>query len=147
MVAKVVQAGELDISCRADVTVPGMVRSLVGFRLAEWGLERVAGDVLLVAGELVANAVQSALDREIWVKLTREAGAVVVAVWDPSEGMPVARPVVEMTLDDVDGDAWALEPGCEEGGRGLQIVQALASGCGVKVTPPVGKWVWAAVAC
>ncbi|RKS79822.1 histidine kinase-like protein [Actinomadura pelletieri DSM 43383] len=143
MVAKVVQVGELDISCRAAGTVPGMVRSLVGFRLADWGLERVAGDVLLVAGELVANAVQSAPDREIRVKFTRDVGAVVVAVWDPGDGMPVARPVVEVTLDDIRGDALALE----EGGRGLQIVQALASGCGVKATPPVGKWVWAAVAC
>ncbi|WP_344899155.1 ATP-binding protein [Actinomadura meridiana] len=124
-----------------------MVRMLVGFRLAEWGLERVAEDVYLVAGELVANAVQSAPDREIRVRFTRETGGVLLAVWDSAEGAPVVRPVVALTLDDVEADAFALDVGHEEGGRGLQIVQALASDCGVRETPPVGKWVWAAMPC
>ncbi|MFI0366454.1 ATP-binding protein [Actinomadura sp. 1N219] len=145
--AKVAKSGELDISCRASRTVPGMVRSLIEFRLAEWGLERVAGDVLLIAGEIVANAVRSTPDLEIRVRFTREVRAVVLAVWDSGEDLPVVRPVVEMTLDDIEPDACALEPGHEEGGRGLQIVLGLASDCGVRETAPVGKWVWAAVAC
>ncbi|MFI0482582.1 ATP-binding protein [Actinomadura sp. 9N215] len=145
MAVKATQVGELDICCRAGRTVPGMVRSLVGFRLAEWGLSGVAGDVLLVAGELVANAVQSTPDREIRVRFTRESDGVVLAVWDSAEGMPVVQPVME--LDDVQPDPLALEPGHEEGGRGLQIVRGLASDCGVRETEPVGKWVWAAVSC
>ncbi|TMQ92806.1 ATP-binding protein [Actinomadura soli] len=147
MAMKAMETGELDISFRAGWTVPGAVRSLVEFRLAEWGLERLAGDVLLIAGELVANAVRSTPDREIRVRFTREARAVVLAVWDSGAGMPVVRPVMEMSLDDVVGDACALEPGHEEGGRGLQIVQGLASECWVRETLPVGKWVCAAVAC
>ncbi|WP_165964563.1 ATP-binding protein, partial [Actinomadura sp. KC216] len=95
MVAKVAKSGELDISCRASRTVPGMVRSLVEFRLAEWGLVRVADDVLLIVGELVANAVRSTPDLEIRVRFTREAGAVRFAVWDSGEERPVVRPVVE----------------------------------------------------
>ncbi len=35
-----VNSGELDISCLASGTVAGLVRTLVGFRPAEWGLER-----------------------------------------------------------------------------------------------------------
>lgn len=62
---KAVQSGELDISCLAAGTTSGLVRTLVEFRLAEWGLQRVAGDVLLIAGELVANAVESTPDRVI----------------------------------------------------------------------------------
>ncbi|MFI0406178.1 ATP-binding protein [Actinomadura sp. 3N508] len=147
MVAKAVETGELDISCRASRTVPRMVRSLVEFRLAEWGLVRVADDVLLIVGELVANAVRSTPDMEIRVRFTREARGVVFAVWDSGEERPVVRPVVEMSLDDIVADALALEPGHEEGGRGLQIVRGLASECGVRETAPVGKWVWAAVAC
>ncbi|TDD91073.1 ATP-binding protein [Actinomadura darangshiensis] len=125
-----------------------MARSLVEFRLQEWGLAWIAGDVLLVAGELVANAVKYAPDQEIRVRFTREAGVVVLAVWDSSGAMPVVRPVVELTLDDIVPDEWALDPGHDEGtrGRGLPIVQALSVDCGVTETPPCGKWVWAKVA-
>ena len=58
---KAANSGELDISCLAAGTVSGMVRTLVEFRLVEWGLERIAGDVLLIGGELMANAVRIAL--------------------------------------------------------------------------------------
>ncbi|WUH98947.1 hypothetical protein OHR68_36455 [Spirillospora sp. NBC_00431] len=74
---------------------------------------------------------QSTPDREIRVRFTREAAGVLLAVWDSGEGRPVVRPVVEMALDDVVPDVLALEPGHEEGGRGMQIVQGLASRCGV----------------
>lgn len=142
-------SGELDISCLAAGTVSGLVRTLVEFRLAEWGLEKLADDVLLIAGELVANAVRHApADREIRVRFTREASAVVLAVWDSSDAMPVVRPVVELTLDDVVPDARALEDGHDAGigGWGLPLVQALSSSCGVRDTEPHGKWVWAKVA-
>ncbi|WP_165966850.1 ATP-binding protein [Actinomadura sp. 7K507] len=149
MAVKAVNEGELDISCLAAGTTSGLVRTLVEFRLAEWGLEKIAGDVLLIAGELVANAVQNTRDREIRVRFTREAGTVVLAVWDSSDEMPVVRPVVELTLDDVVPDACALDDGYDDGtgGWGLPLVQALSSDCGVRRTEPSGKWVWAACAC
>ncbi|TDB97471.1 ATP-binding protein [Actinomadura sp. 7K534] len=149
MLVKATTSGELDISCLAAGTVPGMVRALVEFRLAEWELEKLAGDVLLIGGEIVANAVRIARDREIRVRFTREAGAVVLAVWDPSDEMPVVRPVTELTLDDVVPDARALDDGYDDGtgGWGLPLVQALSTECGVRRTEPSGKWVWAAVAC
>lgn len=48
-------------------------------------------------------------------------------------------------MDDIVPDPLALEPGhvAGMGGRGLVIVQALASECGVTATRPSGKWVWA----
>ena len=146
---KAVEAGELDISCLAARTTAGLVRTLVEFRLAEWGLEKIAGDVLLIVGELVANAVEYTRDREIRVRFTREAGAVVLAVWDSSDEMPVARPVTELGLNDIVPDARALDDGYDDGtgGWGLPLVQALSSDCGVRKTEPSGKWVWAAVAC
>ncbi|WP_165488332.1 ATP-binding protein [Actinomadura formosensis] len=145
---KVVESGELDISCLASGTVPGLVRTLVELRLGEWGLGKVAGDVLLIAGELVANAVRATPDREIRVRFAREVGTVLLAVWDSSAAMPVVRPVVELALDDIAPDARALDDGHDAGtgGWGLPLVQALASKCGVTETRP-GKWVWARVAC
>ncbi|TDD79643.1 ATP-binding protein [Actinomadura darangshiensis] len=124
------------------------MRTLVEIRLGEWGLGKIAGDVLLIAGELVANAVEATPDREIRVRFAREVSAVLLAVWDSSAKMPVVRPVVEMVLDDVTPDARALDDGYDDGtgGWGLPIVQALASKCGVTETRP-GKWIWARVAC
>lgn len=144
MGAKVAHAGELDISCSAARNVSGRVRRLVESRLLEWGLSRVVDDVLLIAGELVANAVEGTPGQEIRVRFAREDGGVVVAVWDSSGHLPVIRPVADV---DVRPDPLALEPGHEEGGRGLQIVRALASDYGVRMTAPVGKWVWAEISC
>ncbi|MFA1551577.1 ATP-binding protein [Actinomadura chokoriensis] len=141
--------GELDISCLAAGTAPGLVRTLVEFRLAEWGLEKIADDILLIAGELVANAVEhTPLDREIRVRFTREPGAVVLAVWDSSDALPVVRPVTELTLDDIVPDARALDDGHDDGtgGWGLPLVRALASDCRIGKTEPCGKWVYATVA-
>ncbi|TYB48984.1 ATP-binding protein [Actinomadura chibensis] len=145
MGAKVASVGELDISCSAGRAVSRRVRGLVERRLLEWGLSTVVDDVVLVVGELVANAVESTPGEEIRVRFARDGGCVVVAVWDSSGHLPVLRPVVE--VDDVRPDPCALEPGHEEGGRGLQIVRALASGYGVTMTRPVGKWVWAEISC
>ncbi|GAA0282700.1 hypothetical protein GCM10009527_093610 [Actinomadura nitritigenes] len=136
---------QLDMTCLAAPTVPGLVRSLVEFRLVGWALDGLIGDVSLVAGELVANAVRAAPYREIRVRFDREVRGVVLAVWDPAAGMPVARPVIELEPDDVAPDPLALDDGHDAGigGWGLPIVQSLASECGVEPTPPAGKWVWA----
>ncbi|WP_433466126.1 ATP-binding protein [Spirillospora sp. CA-128828] len=125
-----------------------MVRTLVEFRLAEWGLGKVADDVLLIAGELVANAAEATPDQQIRVRFAREVGAVLLAVWDSSEKMPVVKPVVELALEDVVPDARALDAWYDDGtgGWGLPLVRALASKCGVTQTKP-GKWVWARIAC
>ncbi|MBE1530809.1 ATP-binding protein [Actinomadura algeriensis] len=114
----------------------------MGFRVDEWGLRAIADEVSLIVTELVTNAVRSVPDSMIRVRFTREVGCVLLAVWDASDAMPVARPLVP----DVRPDPMALEPGHEEGGRGLHLVRALASECGACKTEPSGKWVWAKVA-
>ncbi|GAA2150991.1 hypothetical protein GCM10009727_55700 [Actinomadura napierensis] len=130
-------------------TVPGQVRTLLGFRLTEWGLPSGAPDVFLIADELVTNAMRSTPSAEIRVHFTRERGGVLLRVWDASDAMPVVKPVVELTLDDVRPDAQALDPGHDDGtgGWGLPIVRALSARCGVDRTEPSGKWVWSFVAC
>jgi anti-sigma regulatory factor (Ser/Thr protein kinase) len=135
--------GDLDITCLAAWTAPGQIRSLVGYRLTDWGLGGLVDDAVLVAGELAANAVRAAPDGEMRVRLSREAAAVLLAVWDASDAMPVVAPVV--ALDDVVPDARALDHGYDDGtgGWGLPIVQALSDECGVWRTEPRGKWVWA----
>jgi anti-sigma regulatory factor (Ser/Thr protein kinase) len=142
--AEIALSGELDMTCLAAWTAPGQVRTHIEFRLAEWGLRTITHDVCLVAGELVANAVEATPDREIRVRFTREPIAVLLGVWDPSNEMPTLKPVVELSLDDITPDAQALNPGHRGGigGWGLPLVEALSSECGVKRTPPRGKWVW-----
>lgn len=137
---------ELDVTCRAALTVPGMARMLVGLRLAEWGLDALVPDVCLIAAELVTNAVKSTPDREIRVRLMPERGSVLLGVWDASDEMPRVKPPVEASLPGIVPDLRALEPGHDDaGGRGLPIVAALASECRVSRTDPHGKWVWARV--
>lgn len=141
-------SGELDMSLVAAKTAPGMMRTLIEFRLREWDVAGDAEDLYVVASELITNAVRTTPDREIRVRLVREDGAVVLGVWDSSEAMPVVRPIVEMALDDVVPDARALDAGhdADMGGRGLALVQAISVECRVAKTEPCGKWVWAKVA-
>ncbi|WP_344591778.1 ATP-binding protein [Actinomadura vinacea] len=144
MSGKVEISGELDMCCLAAWTAPGQVRSLIEYRLAAWGLGRLVDDAVLIAGELVANAVACTPEREIRVQFAREEAAVLLAVWDSSDAMPVVSPVKELTLDDIEPDARALDDGHDDGtgGWGLPIVQALSDECGVWRTEPLGKWVW-----
>ncbi|MFB4304540.1 ATP-binding protein [Actinomadura sp. GTD37] len=122
-------AGAFDVEFLAARTAVGQVRTLVGLRLASWGLSRSCDDVKLIASELVTNAVVHPDEGEggqIRVRFTREACGVLLEVWDSSDSMPVRK-------EDAEGP----------GGRGLAIVEAMASECGVWRTEPHGKWVWA----
>jgi anti-sigma regulatory factor (Ser/Thr protein kinase) len=88
-------------------------------------------DVVLVASELVGNAVvhaTAALDHELDVSWDIEPGAVVVRVRDGSADLPRQRSTNQT----------------ETGGRGLTIVAAVALDWGVRRTGG-GKQVWARV--
>jgi two-component sensor histidine kinase len=88
-------------------------------------------DVVLVASELVGNAVIHAsdhIDDELDVRWEVESDAVVVQVLDASSDLPRRR-----TTNDTDTR-----------GRGLSIVAALALDWGVRRTDH-GKQVWARV--
>ncbi|RKS76235.1 anti-sigma regulatory factor (Ser/Thr protein kinase) [Actinomadura pelletieri DSM 43383] len=117
----------------AAATAPARVRRWVQGRLAEWELADIGDDLALIASELVTNAIRCTVGREIKVRLTREPGAVRLAVWDASDGRPVRR-------RSAGGDD---DPEAGTGGWGLPIVEALSEKCGVTPTRPRGKWVWA----
>lgn len=140
MSTQATQFDSLDMTCFAAATVAADVRQRIGLRLSAWGLTGLAGDVHVVATELIANACAATPRGRIGVRFCTETGSLLLAVWDASDELPRIQPVKELTLEDLDL--------CEEhfddnGGRGLHLVQALAGDCGVRRTEPTGKWVWA----
>lgn len=141
----------LSISSRVHsgrAPVPGQVRALLGFRLTEWKLPHLLPDLELIAAELVTNAVTTTPDAQIRVACRPQKGGVWFGVWDSSTFLPVVKPVTELSLADIDGDPEALNDGHDDGtgGWGLPIVRALSADCGVRKTPPAGKWVWSLIA-
>ena len=74
---------ELDMSCLAATSVAGSARTLVEFRLVEWGLgaERHAElrqDISLITAELVANACEATPDRPIRVRAVRDTRRILI---------------------------------------------------------------------
>jgi hypothetical protein len=84
-------------------------RDFVRAQFLEWGFPKGADDASLVADELAANAITAAPDTPFWVSLRIANGWPILEVADSSPELPVLQPV----------DFAA------EGGRGLQIVDAL----------------------
>ncbi|MEU7043733.1 ATP-binding protein [Streptomyces varsoviensis] len=100
-------------------------------RLAcDWGHEEVAGDAALLASELITNALLHGClrDRLFRVEVFLAGAVLRVAVTDP-KGERRPRPRV-------------ADPHCDQFGRGLLIVRALAHRWGVEGRT-VGKTVWA----
>jgi anti-sigma regulatory factor (Ser/Thr protein kinase) len=108
-------------------TAPQDVRTFVRSVLDEWSLRCRDGEAEIVASELATNAVRHARSPFL-VTLTRTPAAVRIAVRDTSPERPV-----RVVRDDG-----------EFGGRGVQLVAALANVWGV-VDEVDGKSVWAEV--
>jgi len=111
----------------ADRSSVGAVRSLLDRLLASWRLdERIdPDDVKLVATELAANAVvHSSAPGTVTVRY--RSGVVRIEVTDQSPHQPVQRTATP--------DA--------EGGRGLQLIQAIGSAWGTDAVENGGKRVW-----
>lgn len=96
--------------------------------LRDWNLSHLLDDASLVTGELVANAAK--LGSPFSLRLTKKRAAVVIAVTDGSEKLPI---VIDRTDDDAAVD-----------GRGMFLVEALSQKWGVEPTAR-GKTVWARV--
>ncbi|MFD7918229.1 ATP-binding protein [Streptomyces sp. NPDC059740] len=104
-------------------------RSLVRTALLAWGLDQAADDAVLVASELVGNAVRHTACRSLRFSITRESHCTVrIAVSDRSLSLPRRSSA---------GDGAAC-------GRGLVLVGTLAERWGVDVRR-WGKVVWAEV--
>ncbi|MFC4913622.1 ATP-binding SpoIIE family protein phosphatase [Actinomadura gamaensis] len=103
-------------------------RGLVRDRLERWNLPELADPTVLMASELVTNAIRHAGGR-VTLRLVREGG-LLCEVQDSSDG----RPRVQGAIDP--GDTALAETG-----RGLHVVGRLARRWGVRRTA-TGKAVW-----
>ena len=138
---------DLRICMPASAAAPGFARTLMERRLKKWGYSHILDDALLVTAEMVTNAVKAAAGHDIRFVCRWGAAAVLIEVWDSSPEPPVPTPVVELSLDDLDLSEAGFDA---NGGRGLHIVQALATEWGHRFDPidpatgrSPGKWVWA----
>ncbi|MEH0424539.1 ATP-binding protein [Streptomyces sp. B21-083] len=101
-------------------------RRTVHDTLATWGLDNLADDMVLVASELVTNALQHASGPIVMVLQQRDE-TVLVEVADVSPALPVPR----------------RESADDESGRGLALVEAFSDGWGYRRRGNRrGKWVW-----
>ncbi|MFD8462353.1 ATP-binding protein [Streptomyces antimycoticus] len=128
--------GVPDFSARrfnADSDSLARIRRFTLRTLTLWGQSSYADEVMIVVGELVANAVRHALaersDCHGWLGLMNTASTVICAVQDPSPDRPSPR-------------AAATHDTC---GRGLLIIGELAHDWGYSLHGSAGKTVWAVV--
>ena len=129
------------LQCRIALTVAPestrKAREFTAATLRRWGLSGLASDALVVASELVANAVRhgsgtggGGAASAISLTWQYHADRLICVVTDRSHNPPVL-----------------LAPGPDaECGRGLQVVQALTVGWGWTVFSPWEKAVWAELA-
>jgi len=104
-------------------------RHAVQETLHAWNLDALADTVVLLASELLTNAVEAtssaAPGTQLTFSLHRTGSGVLVEVWDPNPG-PAIRQHPGLT---------------DESGRGLLLVEALSAAWGQR-TAGRGKVVW-----
>ncbi len=109
------------------------IRRFTHHTLSLWGQHSCTDEVMIVVGELVANAARHALtahsDRHGWLGLMNTAHTVICAVQDPSPHSPLPRTA---TTHDTRG-------------RGLLIIDQLTHDWGYSLHDNNGKTVWAVV--
>ncbi|MFC6081765.1 ATP-binding protein [Sphaerisporangium aureirubrum] len=124
-----IQDGGLRIVCwdlPGDLSMVGKTRVMVREVLTAWALSSIADDVVLAAGELLANAIVYG-EPPVVLSLWLGAADLCVRVTDHGPGLP----------RHLDLDIEAAH------GRGLSIVAALAHDTGVTRLPGgQGKTVW-----
>jgi anti-sigma regulatory factor (Ser/Thr protein kinase) len=111
-----------------DATAPSVARRQARSVLGSWRLPALLDPLLLVVSELVGNAVRHGR-APIGMLLRRSDGRVRVEVHDEESAAPA-------TASGLPGDD-------QECGRGLFLVDAVASETGVEQIPDDGKVVWA----
>ena len=102
-------------------------RLLVKVALADWKINDIADNALIIVAELVTNAMK--LGDVFQLILSRQDDAVLIEVQDSSEACPDRR---RQSVDRVDG-------------RGLLLVEACAKDWGWRLEEQGGKTVWATV--
>jgi anti-sigma regulatory factor (Ser/Thr protein kinase) len=109
----------------ADLAAPRRARMFVRERLERWRHPELVRDAELLVSELVTNAVMHSGEPHLTLRVDADREAVWVTVGDHSDGLP-------RRMDAAPTDVT---------GRGLALVERLASDWGVDVTP-WGKEVW-----
>jgi anti-sigma regulatory factor (Ser/Thr protein kinase) len=123
--APATSAGEMSRRFAGATDDPRRARRFVQEALSEWSHDEIIDNCLLVVGELTANAVRHARS-DFTVSLTRADTTIQITVGDSSDRQPRVR-----------------EPDVPEaGGRGLRIVDAIATRWGHQFVDG-GKLVWA----
>ncbi|MFI7577819.1 ATP-binding protein [Micromonospora sp. NPDC049497] len=118
------------LSLPADRQSPAAARRLVAAHCRAWGMHSTADRAMVIASELISNAVLHAAT-EVDITATALSGSLRISVRDRAVGTP--RPAAVT-------DSGQLS----EGGRGLPIVNALATDWGFFAFGD-GKTVWAQI--
>lgn len=124
------QTKPVAVALPADTTAPSIARARTRSVLGAWRLPALLDPLLLVVSELVGNAVRHGRP-PVAMLLRRTGPGVRVEVHDENAGSPPAGGGLP------DDDA--------ESGRGLYLVEAVATDSGVEQIPGDGKVVWATV--
>lgn len=115
---------------RREARCVPLARAELRKALADWGLSELEGDALLVASELITNAVRHAVaprDREIETRYVRRSEGVRIEVHDACALRPEVGPPAAAA----------------DGGRGLFLVAAIADRWAVGDRIGPGKRIWA----
>ena len=126
----------------ATIAAPTCARHFVRATLESWLLHHIAYDAGLIATELVTNAVNATgvlypgtEDLEalavVAVQVRVAGRALFLEVWDDDSNRHAKLPDMSDDLP--------------ENGRGLRIVNSVATGFGVSTLPSMGKVVWASL--
>ncbi|MBG6105850.1 ATP-binding protein [Micromonospora vinacea] len=114
----------------ADNQSPAAGRRLIAHHCRNWGMHSTADRAMVVASELISNAVMHA-ETEVDITVAALANVLRISVRDRTKGVP--RPTVAADSDQL-----------AEGGRGLPIINALANDWGFFAFGD-GKTVWAQI--
>ncbi|MFB6629999.1 ATP-binding protein [Streptomyces sp. NPDC056362] len=108
---------------KSDALWPGRLRQAIRARLELWGCSDLADTAELIGTELLTNALRHASSLDVTVRVYTRGNLCLISVSDGSSSRPELR---HADLDD-------------ESGRGLLLVDALASSWG---TSPDGTTTW-----
>jgi CheY-like chemotaxis protein len=117
---------EAQLDLPRELTSVRLARRFVAGLLADWGLDALRDDALLVTSELAANAITHA-DSTCRLRVSLTPTTLRIDVIDTGAGTPEPQP----------------PSATEEHGRGLHLVAAVTTAWGLELVPDDGKVVWA----